>query len=1063
MILPPFCSVSLRQLPFKKLFSATFCALLALGAVSVLRAQQMTPSLFQEMRWRLIGPFRGGCVSAVAGIPNDTRTYYMGTMGGGVWKTTDGGVVWKPISSQIDVASIGAVAVAASSPNVVYVGTGQETQHWGTIGDGVYKSVDGGKNWRNIGLRATHYTGAIVVDPNNPDIVLVAAAGDTSPSAERGVYKSTDGGKSWTKVLYKNDMLGAMNLAFEPENSNVVYATLMSRKPRNFFEPPTPLPSQATDTGVYKSTDEGTTWTPVRGGLPTGELGRIGLSVAPGGRIVYARNAQGLFRSDDSGVTWKRPSDDPRIFGRGDGFSEIALDPRNPDTIYVTQTSLYRSTDGGKTFTSFKGAPGGDDYREIWVNPKHPDYILLGVDQGATISVDGGVSWNSWYNQPTGQFYTVSTDNAFPYRVYGAQQDSGTAGVLSRSDFGQIRAEDWYSVSGFEKCYIVPDPLNTDIVYVGSWYGSIMQFHVSTGQATNIFLSSKDTRVTSDPPLAFLPYDQHTLLLGTQQLLKTSDGGLHWQPISPDLTVLPGSKEKIDRRTFAIATVAPSKVKAGEIWIGTANGLIQLTQDAGKSWKNVTPPEVPHGALINMVEASPFDAGEAYASVNGHLDPKAYLYRTRDYGETWQAITTGLPSLSLVRVAREDPKRKGLLYAGTETGAFVSFDDGDHWQSLQLNLPMAAVRDLTIHGDDLAAATFGRALWILDDLTPLRQAQDKITQQNAYLYTPETAIRWRWDNYQDTPLQPEIPAAPNPPVGVIVDYFLRSTPSQEITLSVFNTQGKLVRQFSSKPQPASTDLINVPDYWFAAPVVLSTQPGMHRIAWDMRLPDPPALNYAYTGQLIHYMEYTLINSTVPGRTPRAQPQGPIVPPGKYNLVLTVDGKQYSRTVDLNPDPRVHLTQAAYEQQFQIETKLVSGMATSYAAFNQLATLQLAVADRDKQLANNADAKDAVATLQQLETAVKSLTVGTTKAPGFGPVNRDMARIESSVEGGDTELSTTAVDVVNETCASLDRNLTQMQALVQTKLPATNDLLKKSGVAELELAPLRMDKKGCNSQ
>ncbi len=1019
--------------------------------------QQIDARLFSAMRWRLIGPFRGGRVTAVAGIPGQPAVYYMGTPGGGVWKTTDGGRVWKPIFDRERVASIGALAIAESDPRIVYVGTGEQT-----AGNGVYKSADGGATWQNIGLANTHYIQAVLVDPRNPNIVIVGATGDFSPGPERGVFKSTDGGNTWKKVLYKDDTTGVVDLCFDPDNPHTLYAAL-SRRVSGPAARGTPSYS-----GIFRSTDEGSTWKPLDGkGLPPKDMGRIGIAVAPGnhGRRVYAICTQGFFRSDDSGVTWQRSTADPRILGSG-YFSRIFVDPRNADTIYVAQTSLYRSTDGGHTFEPFRGAPGGDDYHVLWIDPQDSARMILGVDQGAIISVDGGRTWSSWYNQATGQFYHVSTDNAFPYRVYGQQQDSGTAGVASRSDYGEITSRDWYPVGGFENGYIAADPTNANIVYSGGWYGSVVRFDKVTAQVATVFVAGTKYRTAAAAPLIFSPQDPHTLYFGTQFLLKTSDAGMHWQSISPDLTQVPASNAGAKSsnpngpRSGTITTLSPSPLESGEIWVGTGNGRVQLTRDGGGTWRDVSPTGLPPRAGIQIIDASHHDAGTAYVAGGSTREATtAYIARTHDYGQTWQKIVAGLPDSEGVRVVREDPSRKGLLYAGTVSGVFVSFDDGDHWQSLQLNLPTATVTDLAIHGSDLVASTFGRALWILDDLSPLRQMDDRIAGSTASLLLPETVWRLHWDNNPDTPLPPETPAGQNPPDGAILNYYLKSAPAGDITLTVIDEQGKAVRRFSSKPQPEDLPLPNVPSYWFAPPEALPKNPGMNRFVWNLRYPSPLALPYSYYGQMLKYTEYTLADDAIPGETPRRQPLGPFVLPGNYTVELNVDGQTYRQPLSIKLDPRVPASASDLAEQLDLENQITIGMAVSYDTFHQVEELRTALSERQKNLAGAV--KEAVDAAKALDRKLEQIESGTHTTPGLGPVNRDLTRYATAIQSADARPSETAHAAVEESCKALDDNLAQWRQLNSQDLPRFNSMLEQRKIPALPVIAAVSPTAGCH--
>ena len=978
----------------------------------------------------------------------------MGTPGGGVWKTDDAGRVWKPIFDQEQIASIGAVVVSPSNPRIVYVGTGEQTP-----GSGVYRSTDEGQTWVNIGLRQTHIITSIIVDPRNPDILLVGAVGDRFSGDERGIFKTTDGGKNWQKVLYKDNDTGVADVEAAPDQPNVLYATLWHR-PTDPFAPPAQR-EKTQDAWIYRSTDEGSTWTVVPAqGLPTDPMGRVGVSVAPGanGLRVYAIAGQGLFRSEDGGATWLRSTTDPRIVGNG-YFSRIFVDPRDARNIYVAQTSMYKSVDGGKTFEAWQGAPSGDDYHVIWINPADTQNMIIGVDQGAVVSVNGGKTWSSWYNQPTGQFYHVSTDQQFPYYVYGAQQDSGTAGVPSRSDFGEITYRDWAPVGGFEFAYIVVDPIDPNKIYTGGWYGTVLRYDRTTGQIVHLFVRTPKYRTSQMAPMAFSPFDPHALYVGAQYLMKSTDEGYTWQEISPDLTAKEGSTDKPNPRRDVLTTISPSPIKPDVIWVGAGNGMIQMMNGLNR-WQNVTIPGLPERSNVSVVEASHYDAESAYAVVTAFQDPKPMIYRTRDSGATWQLIVNGLPDSQPARVVREDPVRKHLLYAGTLTGVYVSWDDGDHWQSLQLNLPTSTVTDLAVHGNDLVASTFGRSLWILDDVSPLRHVDDSEIQQEAYLLPINDAVRTRWDMNQDTPLPPDTPVGQNPPDGVMIDYYLRSAPVGEIKLSVYDSQNNLVREFSSVPETIDPAPPNAPEYWFASPPALTRKAGFNRFVWDLRFPPPKTLRYGYFGEHLDYIEYTLAEHAIPGETPRQQPQGPYVVPGYYSVVLSVNGKTYRRLLTVTLDPRVHIALVDLADQLGAERNISAQMSATYDAFNQIEALRSAIADRVKSLDDKPEAKDVVDSLKTLDEAAHKTATGTPDEFGIGPLNRELSRLATMIESGDSRASDPLRSGVDLSCKRLVSRLAEWRDLNQQKVPRTNNLLKKNGLAQLPVASATPDTPSC---
>lgn len=1021
-------------------FPLVIFSILTITAVAL--AQQYDPDSFSAMKWRLVGPHRAGRVTSVAGIPGKPAIYYFGTPGGGVWKTTNGGRVWQPIFDDAHVASIGAIALAPSNPDIVYVGTGEETP-----GNGIYKSTDAGQTWTHVGLTDTRYITAILVDPHDPNIVLVSARDYFRAGPARGVFKTTDGGKTWNKVFFKDDKTSVVEMVAAPEDARIVYAATS-----NLVIDLTRPRALATESQILKSTDEGTTWQQLPGtGLPETGRGTIGLAVAPTteGKRVYAIINSGFFRSDDGGTTWQRSTNDPRITG-STFFGKIYTDPRNPEVVFVMQTSMYRSTDGGKTFESYKGAPSGEDQHVLWIDPTDTLRMILGSDQGAIISLDGGHTWSDWFTQPTGQFYHVTTDSAFPYRLYAAQQDSGSVAVLSRSDFGIITYRDWFSTGAFESGYIAPDPLNPNLIYSVGWYGSVFRLDRTTGQIAAVFGPGANYRYTWETPLVFSPRDPKTMYLGMQYVLRTSDGAQTWAEISPDLT----AKNPSEKAVGVIQAIAPSAAQAGDIWVGTSTGLVQLTRDNGASWNNVTPPGMPDRLEIRLIEPSAVDAETAYVIAAAFGDSIPYIYRTHDAGKTWQKIVTGLPESSIARVVREDPVRKGLLYAGTETGAYISFDGGDHWQPLQLNLPVTSVRDLNVHGNDLVAATYGRGLWILDDLSPLRQIKSE-TRPADYLLKPADAVRVRWDNHPDTPLSADLPHGDNPPEGAIIYYYLKS-PAKEITLEIRDPRGEVVRRFSSKAAATEQRPRNVPDYWFAPPDVLTTNAGLNRFAWNLEWPHPDTLAYNFRGRAIDYIEYTLPDHAIAGKTPVNQPPGPLAAPGRYEIVMSVDGKTYRQPLMVTLDPRVHVGPGDLEAQLDVARMIDAWMNSSYHSYNDIRTLRAALAIAQKALAANSTAKEASDAAQALDKELSELQNGTNNAPGFGSVNRDVARFVTMIQSGDIRPAKSIIENATPSCLALQYDLTGWRNINAETLPALNGLLKQSKMSPLAIVTVDKD-------
>jgi photosystem II stability/assembly factor-like uncharacterized protein len=1039
-----------------RLLAAAFALLVAgLCAAPAACAQQYDPNLYAGMRWRQIGPFRAGRVTAVAGVTGDPAVYYIGTAGGGIWETDNAGLTWHPIFDQEHVASIGAMEAAPSNPKIIYVGTGDVNDVGQAVnqGNGVYKSTDGGKTWEHIGLAETHHIGDLWIDPHNPNIVLVAALGHTyAKNAQRGVFKTTDGGKTWRKVLYKDDETGAINLAFDPTNPKIGFAALWKHY-APLGNTLTPIIGNFSGGLIYMTTDGGNTWTPASTkGLPTKKVGRIGLAVAPGGRRVYAivtaDQGDGLYRSDDGGQTWKKITKDARIQGNG-YFGRVYLDPKDANVVYVMQTSMYRSTDAGRTFVSFKGAPGGDDNHVLWIDPANTNWMIMGSDQGGTVSLDGGKTWSSWYNQPTGQIYHLSVDNRWPFWVYGTQQDSGSIGGLSRGDYGAITTLDWDPVAGYEFGYIVPDPLDPNMVYAGGPGRSVVRIDRTNRQVRTVSVNVSrdgDYRTAENPPLVFSPHDPHVLYEATQFVLETRDGGMTWQAISPDLTKKPGEakpekseKDKNDKKKTpdheAINTLAPSPVKAGEIWAGTTNGLIQLTRDGGKTWRDVSPSGLGPGNLVSMIEPSHFSAGTAYVAVDRFElnDFNPHVYRTSDFGKTWKEVNAGIPTGNFVRVVREDPARKGLLYAGTETGVYVSFDNGDQWQSLQLDLPTVSVRDMVVHDGDLVAATYGRAFWILDDLTPLQQIDRRVASSQAFLFRPKEAIRVRRDLNGDTPFPPEMPAGKNPPTGAVIDYYLKSPPSGDITLAIYTPKGQLVREFSSAPlAQRHWPPPPVPSYWLLEPKPLPKRVGMNRFVWDLRYTSPESIQHNYP------------ISAVVHDTP-ADPRGPVVVPGKYELRLTVDGHTYKQPLEVALDPRVNATHAEMEKQLALAQQAVNLMAAAYQGHEQVAALRKALDSRKKSLAGKDDAKAALAALKKLDGEAEKIEGGGGRRsfgaprpkPSFALLNGELSSLLDVVEGADMPPTEGMRTAYVDYCKDLNEVGSEWQALKSHDLAAIN--------------------------
>jgi photosystem II stability/assembly factor-like uncharacterized protein len=1019
-------------------------AAFALLASPALLPAQLDPRLYSQLHWRNLGPFRGGRTKAAAGVPGQPNVFYIGATNGGVWKTTDFGRTWKPIFDEQPTGSIGALAVAPSNPDVIYVGSGEGLQRPDlSTGDGIYRSGDAGKTWTHWGLRDGQQIPQIIVDPRDPDRLFVAVLGHPyGPNPERGIFRSADGGRSFQKVLYKDENTGGVDLAFDPRNPDIVYAALWEARQAPWENGAFSGPGS----GLYKSSDGGTTWRQLTGGLPTfaqDGLGRIGITVAPSepNRLfatVEQRTGGFLYRSDDAGETWRRINEDGRIAGRPSDFAEVKVDPANPDVVYSASVVTWKSTDGGRSFAAFRGAPGGDDYHRIWINPANPRIILLASDQGAIITVNGGESWSSWYNQPTAQFYHVSADNAFPYRVCGGQQESGSACVASRGNDGQITFRDWHPVGVEEYGYVAADPLDPDIVYGGR----ISRYDRRTGQVQNVaprLFRTADYRVLRTAPVLFSPLDPRLLFFATNRVWTTRNGGRSWRVISPDLTrtdsVVPASVGKYATERAATArhpgvvyTLAPSPRSAAMIWAGSDDGLIHLTRNGGLTWKNVTPPELTSWSKVSLIDASHFDSLTAYAAINplrlDQLEPR--IYRTRDGGATWIRITNGIPDGATINAVREDPKRKGLLFAGGETQVWVSFDDGDHWQSLRLNLPATSIRDLVIKDDDLLAGTHGRGFWVLDDIAPLRELTGATAEAAAVLFTPALATRVRWNLNTDTPLPPDEPAAPNPPDGAILDYWLKDAAAGPVTLEILDARGRSLRRFSSA-DPAEPPIAgrNIPDYWIRPPQTLSAEAGMHRFVWDLHGSAPSVRSFGYPIAAVY-------QNTV------KEPAGVWALPGTYTVKLTVDGKSYTRTLKLRMDPRVGLSFAGLQQQYSLSLRLFERLRRSFTALEDVRSLRARVRDAAGKAAPG-PASEPLTTFERTASGMES---------DLAAANDDLASLYSTLQDVDAAPTTQAVSAIAAKETALELILTRWNTLRGRDLAALNARLRAAGVPEV---------------
>ncbi|HYY12921.1 MAG TPA: hypothetical protein VE758_00650 [Chthoniobacterales bacterium] len=1013
--------------------------------------------LFNGMQWRQIGPFRGGRALAIEGVIGEPDTWYFGAVAGGVWKTIDGGRTWTPLFDKQDISSIGAIAVAQSDHNVVYAGTGEGAIRGNTTyGLGVYKSVDAGKTWKNVGLRDTHQIGALIVDPRNADVVIVAALGHAfGPNKERGIFRTADGGKTWTNVLYKDENTGGIDVVFDPHNPNIVFAALWQARRQPWF-----FSSGGLGSGLYRSEDNGVTWKQLTGnGLPDGILGKIGISVsgADSNRVYAIIEAKegGIYRSDDAGQHWTRVNDDGRFRQRAWYFTKIYADPKVPDTLYVLNTGAFRSVDGGKTFDLLPARHG--DHHGLWIDPENPNRIGNANDGGVAISTDAGKTWTTQNNQPTAQFYHVAVDNAFPYHIYGAQQDNSNVGIASRTDSGVIGREAWFEAGGGETGFVVPDPRDWHIIYSNN-EGFAVRYDKAHENSQDISPVPLDNsghgavdlahRFQWVTPLMLSPHDPDTLYTAGEVVWKSTDHGNSWTQISGDLTRNDKSKQQPSGGPLTnditsveyydtIFALTESPLKRGTLWVGTDDGLVHVTTDDGQHWTKVTP-KMPDWSTVDLIEASPHDANTAYVAVDRHKldDFKPYVFKTVDLGKTWSSIVNGIPDGAYVHAVREDPKKRGLLYAGTELGVFVSFDDGTHWQPLQLNLPPTPIHDLVVKDDDLVVATHGRSFWVLDDLTPLRQVTAQSAGTDMILYQPQTALRLHYPEEIDK----KQPAGDNPPPGAIIDYYFKAAPKDEVTLDILDASGKVVRHLSNKEKKESAQPPEWPDRVERVKTI-PAHDGMNRFAWDLRYDDPiqiPGAFYSGSG-----------------------PKGPLALPGDYQVKLTAAGKSQTTSLHLAIDPRTKDAEAALQKQFELAVKVNDRNSQLHQAVNEIREIRSQIDSLHKKFGEEDRAKPALTLADDLNKKMSDVEQQLIQVNMKGSeanlafpnmLNERFDTFSHVIDAGDTAPTKPQLDVFQMLSGQLDQQLNRWAQIKNEDLPKVSAAIKQLDLPALIVTP-----------
>ncbi len=1010
--------------------------------------------LFKGLQWRQIGPFRGGRALTIEGVPGEPDTYYFGAVAGGVWKTIDGGANWTPLFDKEPISSIGAIAIAPSDHNVIYAGTGEAAIRGNTTyGTGVFKSVDGGRTWQNVGLKDSHQIGALIIDPRNENVVLVAALGHAfGPNQERGIFRTADGGITWTKVLSKDENTGGIDVVFDPHNPNIVFASLWQARRQPWF-----FSSGGPGSGLYRSEDNGVTWKHLEGnGLPGGILGKIGIAIsgADSNRVYAIIEAKegGLYRSDDAGQHWTRVNDDGRFRQRAWYFSKVYADPKSADTVYLLNTGLFRSVDGGKTFNLLPARHG--DHHGLWIDAQNSNRIANANDGGASISLDGGKTWTTQNNQPTAQFYHVAVDNAFPYHIYGAQQDNSSVGIASRTDWGAIGPADWFVAGGGESGFVVSDPRDWHIIYSNDEGNAWVRYDKSKEEVQDISPVPLDNaghgavdvahRFQWVSPLMLSPHNPDVLYTAAECVFKSTDHGQSWTQISGDLTRNDKSKQQPSGGPLTnditsieyydtIFALAESPIKKGTIWTGTDDGLVQVTADDGQHWSNVTP-KMPDWSTVDLIDPSPHDANTAYVAIDRHKldDFKPYIFKTTDLGKTWTAITNGIPDGAYVHAVREDPEKRGLLYAGTELGVFVSLDDGAHWQPLQLNLPVSPIHDLVVKDDDLVVATHGRSFWVLDDITPLRQLSTQSAKADVILYQPQTALRLHYPDEFDK----RQPVGDNPPPGAIINYYFKTAPKEEVSLEILDSSGKVVRHLSSKEKKEGEQPPEWPDRVERLKTIPANE-GMNRFAWDLRYDDPiqiPGAFYFGVG-----------------------PRGPLALPGDYQVKLTVGGKSQTAPLHLAIDPRTKGAEAALQKQLTLAMQVNDCMSRLHQAVNEIRDLRSQIQTLHKRFGDDSRLKSSLAAADDLDHKMSEIeqkliqvnmkgSEGNLAFPNM--LNERFETFSHIIEAGDTEPTKPQLDVFQTLSAQLEEQLTKWTQLKTDEVPKVSELIKQANLPAL---------------